>query len=493
MQRTNLTIPILALLFFLGLFVSTASADVGRLLEVVDGDTFKAEISGKHGPETIEVNLRCSDAPALGSLFGPDARQYLQQLLSEQDSFSYKTLAYCGSQSCVEALIYFPPAEGESLVYLNAQMIEAGMARNSACRGVFEKAEELAKQQKRGIWSTDRKIAYTEQVKPATQPAPATQQQVAAPKPASEPEPSAVLQYDRAERTVTMQSRQLSLIKAVELIDKVSSTPVKLYLEKDQYISVNLVRRPWYEALGYLIEQAGLKKVVMNNQIDLYTPIFYYKNVAPYLKVSGSLGGASIVGSGDKTPEKDDGTTRYVFVNDYENQAAATQKVTADKAAAAPTPTQQEDEPAPVAPAKEVSDKTEPAPVAKPAVVEESVEKPSVEEKPVTAAKPEPAAAADEKPMATKPAAPAPTQQPADEKSTSPEQEGVKEPAKPSEKPAEQKPAVQKSDAAPAPAEEVGFNPLYAAIVVAILLLVVGICFLLTRCRKEEEPGETTV
>ena len=58
--------------------------------------------------ETIEVNLRCSDAPVIGSYFGKESQQLLEQLLNKSALISYKVQAYCGSEKCVEALAYIP-------------------------------------------------------------------------------------------------------------------------------------------------------------------------------------------------------------------------------------------------------------------------------------------------------------------------------------------------------------------------------------------------
>lgn len=299
-----------------------AFADTGKVLKVVDGDTFMMEVAGVRGPEAIEANLRCSDAPLLTSPFGQQSRTYLETLLKESTPVSYKLQAYCGSQKCFEILAFFPdPLNPDKITYLNTRMIAAGMARNNACRGVFKQAEDQAKAARRGIWSTSQRLAFTEVAKTAEpEVKKSTKSQVVLDqKQTSAP---AIVDVNRADRTVTLKSKAISLSKAVAAIDTVSTLPVSLYLVEDQKVPLSLDRVPWYVALQQVVRVGNLKQVNMNGKIDLYDQLFYYKHIAPYLKLSSNEGVYINVASGDKEePAVDDGVTRYVFINEYENSA----------------------------------------------------------------------------------------------------------------------------------------------------------------------------
>lgn len=312
---------LMATLALLLALTASVCADVGKVVRVVDGDTFLAEIQGKKGTETIKVNLRCSDAPVLDSPFGREAKEELERLLKRPGLVTYKILEYCGSQQCVEALAYFPPEEDAEIVYLNTLMIAAGMARNSDCRGDFSAAEQKAKADERGIWSTAKKIVFTETTR-KEEPSPEPARKVVREQEPVQEEAPAIIRYDRVERTVTMKSRKISLTRAIEIIDSVSPTPINLYLKKQHYLPINLDRTYWYDALRYIVETADLKQVNLDGKIDLYTRLFYYKHVSPYLKVSGNVG--VYMNAGDSAPDEptqDDGETRYVFINDFENSA----------------------------------------------------------------------------------------------------------------------------------------------------------------------------
>jgi endonuclease YncB( thermonuclease family) len=286
------------LLVFL-VFPTPVFAEQGKILEVVDGDTFKAEVEGKRGPESIEIHLRCSDAPVISSAFGQESRKFLQQLLAQGSTIQYKVQAYCGSEKCVEALAYFPPPEDQSISYINTEMIAAGMARNNGCRGQFAEAEESAKAAKAGIWSTTAKIAYSETRKSVTVKPAATATTTKKTTTTSQQAP-AIIRYDRVERTVTIKSRKISLSRVIETIDTVSPSPIKLYLQEQQYIPINVENAHWYDALSYVLETADLKQVNLDGKIDLYSRLFYYKHVSPYLKVAGNVGVYMNTGSAPK-------------------------------------------------------------------------------------------------------------------------------------------------------------------------------------------------
>ncbi|NIQ94590.1 MAG: hypothetical protein GWN87_10520, partial [Desulfuromonadales bacterium] len=150
----------------------------------------------------------------------------------------------------------------------------------------------------------------------------------------AEKEAAAVIRYDRVERTVTIKSRKISLSRIIKTIDTVSPSPINLYLQNEQYIPINLENTHWYRALRYVVENADLKQVNLDGKIDLYTRLFYYKHVSPYLKVAGNVGVYMNAGSGGDSKEltRDDGTTRYVFINDFENSAEVAQQYRAAKA-----------------------------------------------------------------------------------------------------------------------------------------------------------------
>ncbi len=318
------TLAIFLFVFFA--FTLSAYADQGKVLQILDGDTFLAEVDGKRGKETIEINLRCSDAPVINSSFGPESKKFLAQLLGQAALVSYKVQEFCGSEKCIEALVYFPPEKNQAISYINTQMIEAGMARNNDCRGVFVRAEEVAKAEKSGIWSTSKKIVFSEPTKNKTI-APAPAKTVTKKTVTTEKEAPAVIRYDRAERTVTIKSQKISLSRAIETINIVSPSPIKLYLQGEEYIPINLERTHWYDALRYVVESADLKQVNLDGKIDLYTRLFYYKYVSPHLKIAGNVGVYMNTGSApQKEMIKDDGTTRYVFINDFENSAEVAQQ-----------------------------------------------------------------------------------------------------------------------------------------------------------------------
>ena len=307
------------IVFALMLQSSMVLGSSGQVLKVVDGDTFMMEVAGVRGPETIEVNLRCSDAPVVGAPFGKESKQYLETLLKGAE-IHFKVQAYCGAETCVEVLAYIPDPVNPKINYINTQMIAAGMARNDSCRGVFITAETKAKAEKIGIWSTTKKIIFADAEKKA-QPGStkvAKKPTMTALNPQIAP---ALIEVDRAERTVTLKSKGLSLSKAIKAIDTVSTLPVNLYLIEEQYIPLALEKRSWYSALQHIVEKANLKQVNMNGKIDLYDQLFYYKHIAPHLKLSDNEGVYIKAGSGSKSQIVDDGVTRYVFVNDFENSA----------------------------------------------------------------------------------------------------------------------------------------------------------------------------
>ena len=307
------------IVFALMLQSSFVFGSSGQVMKVVDGDTFMMEVAGVRGPEMIEVNLRCSDAPIVGAPFGEESKQYLETLLKGAE-IHFKVQAYCGSETCVEVLAYIPDPANPQINYINTQMIAAGMARNDSCRGVFITAETKAKAEKTGIWSTTKKIVFADAEKRA-QPGStkvAKKPTTSALNPRTAP---ALIEVDRAERTVTLKSKGLSLSKSIKAIDTVSTLPVNLYLIEEQYIPLALEKVSWYAALQHIVEKANLKQVNMNGKIDLYDQLFYYKHIAPHLKLSDNDGVYIKAGSGSKSQVVDDGVTRYVFVNDFENSA----------------------------------------------------------------------------------------------------------------------------------------------------------------------------
>jgi len=298
-------------------------ATEGEVLKVVNGDTFRVEVTRSKGPETVEVHLRCSDAPILNSTFGKESKAYLENLLHISSSVNFKIQAYCGSENCVEVFAFIPSQTNPDIDYINTQMIAAGMARNDSCRGVFKEAEDQAKAAKKGIWSTTKKIVFDEPAQVAV----STGSEKSVEKPMVMSQKSyaaATITVDRAERTVTLKSRELSLSKAVSAIDSVSTVPVSLYLLEDQHFPLMMEKVPWYEALQQLVKTANLKQVNMNGKIDLYDQFFYYKHIAPYLKLSDNDGVYLNVNNGaNDVPVVDDGVTRFAFINDFENSAAA--------------------------------------------------------------------------------------------------------------------------------------------------------------------------
>lgn len=500
-------------------------ADEGQVVKVVDGDTVFAEIDGKSGRETIEINLKCSDAPLLSSPFGSEAKQTLENFLPPGKSFSYKVMSYCGTEKCIVALLYIPVPEVETISYINTRMIEAGMARNDSCRGEFAEAEAAAKTAKKGIWSTSSRIAFTETVQKAE---PKPQEKAAAPQ-LSQPVQTApaVVKYDRVERTVTLKSRALSLTRAVRAIDAVSPAPVSVYLQNEEYVSINLEKAPWYEALRYIVEAADLKQVNLDGKIDLYTRIFYYKHVAPYLKIAGNVG--VYMSAGDSVPEeqlKDDGVTRYVFINEFENSAEVAKQYEKSKERnqssgfiqlhegvppAAPTDygtftrTAQAKKPVQVASVEpEPQVKPEPVEAAKPAPQPTAPERPplkpysgdrasveesaaSVEKVPVPLEKPvEKKPAAVEKPAAkkpeVKPVAAEPKAAASNSAETAPPKKEVEltEPVVPKEPSPPENGPVKKT-AAPVSGPEIEFSALHAGALLFIVALVILGCFYLTR------------
>jgi len=494
---------IVTLLLLVGVFTHSASAAQGRLVGVVDGDTIHAgAVDG--GPGTIEIRLRCSDAPTLSSPFGKEAHDHLQQLLAAAPVFDYTVIEYCNpsgaASSCIEALVYLPDPEQKDGVpessYINAQMIAAGMAKNLGCRGVYAQAQSEAQNAKRGIWSTTQKIVYSEPsptastaVAPTTAKTPTTQDSATAPSATGD-----VFTYSLVDRTVTIRSKRAALSKVVELIDKVSTLPVNVYLKEEQHLVLNLEKMPWQTALQTIARAADLKQLNVNGKIELYTAAFYYENIAQHLKISGSdavfLGGRS----GDKPkPVADDGNTHYVYVNDFRNSAQTSTTNEEERGfiqahdGGSQIPVnndgvfevhddQQATAPAPAAPAVAATEPP-PKPVAPPAPVQPPAPAPKVVEKaptppPVkTVKKPQPAPADKPKPTVAK---------------------------KPAEKPeiASVPPATKPETAEPSKAaRELPIGVTEAVAMAVILLVVVGGGFLLMRSaeRSRREAEEKKV
>jgi len=493
-------------------FAGPACAAQGRTVEVIDGDTLRAEVGTAAGLETIEINLRCADAPLLDAPFGKEAKAHLQSLLGAMDGFEYSVIDYCGetgaAAGCVEALVYPSPPKGSGPVaesdYVNARMIAAGMARNNGCRGVYSTLQTEAKNARRGIWSTSEKIAFAEPVPvaPAPQAPPKTSAAKGAAKPASSTAPSVteVLTYSLVDRTVTIKSPRVSLTKAIEIIDKVSTLPVSIYLKEQQYLNLNLDRVPWQVALQQITHAADLKQLNINNKIELYTAAFYYENIAQHLKISGSDAVYINTRSGEKPkPAPDDGTTHYVYVNDFKNQA---ESQVASNAARGFIQANDGGGQVPVSNdgVFEVHG-DQPQPAAEP--VAPSVA--AVDEKPALPAKVEPPPPAPvvkpEAKIAERPAeepakktAPKPTSQVADKEPQAPTKKSVETPAQKTAKvegktpaaeektpaaPAKQ-PAAEKSPESPTrPSPAIGTSEIIA--LVAIVLVVIGGGFLLMR------------
>lgn len=323
----------LLLLSFLSVTPSAFAAQA-KLTAVVDGDTILAETGEGAGKGIVEIQLRCSDAPTLASPYGKEAQTHLQSLLSSAAVFEYKVIDYCSSSSaassCVRALVYLPaPEPGEEVPeanYINVQMIAAGMARNDGCRGIYSQAQNEAKGAKLGFWSTTQKVVFAdtpspEPAKTATKPD-TTQKKPAAVTAGATSGSADSISYSLVDRTVTIKSQRISLSKAVEVIDKVSTLPVNVYLKEPQFLSLNLHQVSWQSALQTIVRAADLKQMNVNGKIELYTAAFYYENIAQHLKVSGGDGVYISVRSGDKAkPAADDGSTHYVYVNDYKNRA----------------------------------------------------------------------------------------------------------------------------------------------------------------------------
>ena len=489
-------------LFTLMLQSSIVIGSSGQVLKVVDGDTFLMDVAGVRGQETIEVNLRCSDAPIISAPFGAESRQYLETLLKGAE-IHFKIQTYCGSEACVEVLAYIPDPLNPKINYINTQMIAAGMARNDSCRGVFNTAETQAKSGKKGIWSTSKKIVFTEAVKAATTKTSSKPTTLSlTPKAAR-----ALIEVDRAERTVTLKSKSMSLSKAINAIDTVSTLPVSLYLIEEQFVAVSLEKVAWYTALQHLVDKADLKQVNMNGKIDLYDQLFYYKHIAPYLKLSDNDGVYINARSGDKSPVVDDGVTRYVFINDFENTAVEARQKVDDQSGFVQV--HQGSEPAPVSDYGrfEVSgDKEQPATVAttapetvKPLPTDLPALKPYSGQKSVVEQKEEAIAVSVKAPVkeAAEPVATAVVEntdpQETVTKTTVFEQEQAAKPAEPAKsRPAETKPADEVSD----PEQVLNIALSMTELVVLLIVVVVvvfGSIFLSRSAAKRASKAEKSI
>lgn len=149
---------------------SLVLAAEGQVLKVINGDTFEVEVIRSKGPETVEVNLRCSDAPIVNSTFGQESKAYLENLLHASGSVNFKIQAYCGSENCVEVFAFIPSPSNPDIDYINTQMIAAGMARNDSCRGVFKEAEDQAKSAKWGYGRRQRGLCSLNRRRLQSQP-----------------------------------------------------------------------------------------------------------------------------------------------------------------------------------------------------------------------------------------------------------------------------------------------------------------------------------
>lgn len=133
-----------------------------EVVSVADGDT----ITVKGDAETKKIRFCGIDAVEKQQKLGPQAKSYLQSLIAkgngtvilipiEQDRYG-RTVA----EVFVKPRLGTPGYQSEEEIFLNGEMVRAGFARhytrysgNCPNKGVIEQSEQMAKQDRAGLWS----------------------------------------------------------------------------------------------------------------------------------------------------------------------------------------------------------------------------------------------------------------------------------------------------------------------------------------------------
>lgn len=120
------------------------------------GDIFKVS----DGRQEIEIELCGIAVPEINQVLGEAAREHLGSLFSRSDGPVTLADMSVNEDGRTIADAFLPIAGSEEEIHLNSQMVMDGMAQVhpaevSACQnaGPMRIAEQLAKEEKRGLWS----------------------------------------------------------------------------------------------------------------------------------------------------------------------------------------------------------------------------------------------------------------------------------------------------------------------------------------------------
>ncbi|BDA71606.1 nuclease, SNase-like protein [Calothrix sp. PCC 7716] len=125
------------------------------VLSVADGDSLKVKTASG---EIKKIRLACLDAPELKQEMGAESRANLQRLIAEVDN---KVIGYVVDtdrygRTVAEVFTH----RGDSEKFLNEEQVSGGHAylykqyiKKCSNRGALEKAEEIARANRRGVWS----------------------------------------------------------------------------------------------------------------------------------------------------------------------------------------------------------------------------------------------------------------------------------------------------------------------------------------------------
>lgn len=121
--------------------------------QVIDGDTINAEVSDDYPTgELHRIRLHGIDAPELSQPYGPDAAQYLLNLVQTDPRplYAYVTDAADLYGRTVAILHHGNPADS-----VNAQLVWAGMAYARYAND-YRETERSAQQSRIGVWQQNR-------------------------------------------------------------------------------------------------------------------------------------------------------------------------------------------------------------------------------------------------------------------------------------------------------------------------------------------------
>jgi endonuclease YncB( thermonuclease family) len=133
------------IILLLVLFACSDSFTIGKIIRVIDGDTFVFQNSNS----IFRVRMLDIDAPELSQTFGLKSKDYLQRYLDKRAKM------YCKGKDCYNRTLAVLYVDG---LNINEQMIKYGYAYfNHKWSDNFElmKLEYTAKINKVGLWNYD--------------------------------------------------------------------------------------------------------------------------------------------------------------------------------------------------------------------------------------------------------------------------------------------------------------------------------------------------